>query len=202
MSGKDAGFDLEGVEVALKKDALFFAARFLENKINQDPSDYTGATCACRFCGQEARFAGQRPKQFTTVVGDIMVKTRAYYFCPECGQGFCPKDYTLGLVNSSLSPGVTRMVSLVASEGPFMEGAMLLHELAALDVSEKCVERTARKIGAAIIRDEAAVVNEKRNHSTTVYVGVDGTGIPMRPDELSGREGKQPDGSAKTRCLL
>lgn len=91
------------------------------------------------------------------------------------------------------------MVSLVASEGSFMEGAMLLHELAALDVSEKCVERTARKIGAAIIQDEATIVNEKQNRSTTVYVGVDGTGIPMRPDELSGRDGKQPDGSAKTR---
>ena len=91
------------------------------------------------------------------------------------------------------------MVSLVASEGPFMEGTMLLHELAALDVSEKCVERTARRIGAAIIQDEATVVNEKQNRSTTVYVGVDGTGIPMRSDELSGRDGKQPDGSAKTR---
>ena len=132
-------------------------------------------------------------------MGDILVTVRAYYFCSDCRQGFCPKDYTLGLAESSLSPGVTRMVSLVASEGPFMEGAMLLHELAALDVSEKCVERTARKIGAAIIQDEATVVNEKQNRSTTVYVGVDGTGIPMRSDELSGRDGKQPDGSAKTR---
>jgi hypothetical protein len=28
---------------------------------------------------------------------------------------------------------------------------------------------------------------------------VDGTGVPMVPDELEGRQGKQPDGSAKTR---
>lgn len=133
------------------------------------------------------------------MVGDITITARAYYFCSGCDRGFCPKDYNLGLVSSSLSPGVTRMVSLVASEGSFMEGAVLLHELAALDVSEKCVERTARKIGSAIIQDEATIVTEKQNRSTTVYVGVDGTGIPMRPDELSGRDGKQPDGSAKTR---
>jgi hypothetical protein len=31
------------------------------------------------------------------------------------------------------------------------------------------------------------------------YVSYDGTGVPMRPVELRGRKGKQPDGSAKTR---
>ena len=175
------------------------AARFLEDKINQDTSDRTGATRACIFCGQEARYVEQRPKQFTTVLGDITITTRAYYFCSDCNRGFCPKDYSLGLAESSLSPGVARMVSLVASEGSFMEGAMLLHELAALNVSAKCVERTAKKIGEAIIQDEATVVTETKNSSTTVYIGVDGTGIPMRPDELSGRKGKQQDGSAKTR---
>jgi hypothetical protein len=32
-----------------------------------------------------------------------------------------------------------------------------------------------------------------------MYLGMDGTGLPMRTSELEGREGKQPDGSAKTR---
>jgi len=31
------------------------------------------------------------------------------------------------------------------------------------------------------------------------YVSVDGTGVPMTPEELEGRTGKQEDGSAKTR---
>ena len=30
-------------------------------------------------------------------------------------------------------------------------------------------------------------------------VGMDGTGVPVRPAEVEGRRGKQPDGSAKTR---
>ena len=34
---------------------------------------------------------------------------------------------------------------------------------------------------------------------STLYLGLDGTGIPMRAAELAGRPGKQPDGSAKTR---
>ena len=32
-----------------------------------------------------------------------------------------------------------------------------------------------------------------------MYLGMDGTGVPMRLSELEGRAGKQPDGSAKTR---
>ena len=33
----------------------------------------------------------------------------------------------------------------------------------------------------------------------TLYLGMDGTGVPMRAAELAGRAGKQPDGLAKTR---
>jgi hypothetical protein len=33
----------------------------------------------------------------------------------------------------------------------------------------------------------------------TLYLGLDGTGVPMRPEDLVGHPGKQPDGSAKTR---
>ena len=33
----------------------------------------------------------------------------------------------------------------------------------------------------------------------TMYLGLDGTGVPVRPAEVEGRRGKQPDGSAKTR---
>src|SRR5208337_625873 len=33
----------------------------------------------------------------------------------------------------------------------------------------------------------------------TLYLGMDGDGIPMRSRELAGRAGQQPDGSAKTR---
>lgn len=33
----------------------------------------------------------------------------------------------------------------------------------------------------------------------TMDLGVDGTGVPVRKSETAGRDGKQPDGSAKTR---
>jgi len=33
----------------------------------------------------------------------------------------------------------------------------------------------------------------------TMYLGMDGTGVPMRSSEAANRAGKQADGSAKTR---
>ena len=33
-----------------------------------------------------------------------------------------------------------------------------------------------------------------------MFVSADGTGVPMRKEELAGRAGKQPDGTAKTRA--
>jgi len=34
-----------------------------------------------------------------------------------------------------------------------------------------------------------------------LYLSADATGVPMRPEELEGRAGKQPDGTAKTARL-
>jgi hypothetical protein len=186
------------MEITIKKEALNIAARFLEKMLNTDTSDYAGSAVTCISCGKKARYVSHHSKTFTLILGNISLN-RAYYYCQTCGHGWCPKDYALGFGDSSLSPGVTRMVSLVASAESFLEGSKLLSELAAINVSGKCVERTAKKIGSAIATDEIVHVEEKPNPRNTMYVGVDGTGIPIRPSELIDRPGKQPNGTAKTR---
>jgi len=186
------------MEGLIKKEVLRVAARFLEKMLNADVSDDASAKLTCIFCSKDARYVSRHPKTFTTILGDITLN-RDYYYCSSCGHGWCPKDYALGFDDSSLSPGVTRMIGLVASAGSFLEGSKLLSALAVVNVSEKCVERMAKTIGAAIEYDDVAHVEVKQNPSDTMYVGVDGTGIPMRKDELLDRAGKQADGSAKTR---
>lgn len=192
------GLDLENLETETRKIALRTAAKFIEDKLNNDHSDYTGERIPCIFCGGEARHVERRSKTFTTTLGDITL-VRSYYHCPSCGNGWCPRDRALGFGNSSLSPGVTRMVALVASAESFLEGSNLLSELAGVFVGPKSIERTAKKLGSAIAADEIAYVEEKPNSSDTMYAGVDGTGIPMRKNEVAGRSGKQTDGSSKTR---
>jgi hypothetical protein len=100
---------------------------------------------------------------------------------------------------TSLSPGVTRMVGLTASMVSFEESNELMRELAGVAVGAKRIERVAEALGREIAHDEQAVVEPSPPSAPTLYLGMDGTGVPMRASELEGREGKQPDGSAKTR---
>jgi len=49
------------------------------------------------------------------------------------------------------------------------------------------------------LHPEKNIVKDGIPRSKTMYIGIDGTGCPVRKEETEGRKGKQPDGSAKTR---
>jgi hypothetical protein len=178
---------------------LALAARCLADHLNADASDYAGASLPCP-CGQPARYAGRHAKTFTTALGPLTL-TRAYYHCAACAQGFCPRDHALGLADHSLSPAVTRMVGTAAALSSFAESSELLGVLAGLPVSTKQVERTAEALGREIAEDERqqVVPGPAAELPPTLYLGLDGTGVPMRKTEVEHRPGKQADGSAKTR---
>ena len=170
----------------------------MAQRLNADTTDHVGPTVPCPQCGQPARYAGRRPKTFQSVLGDLSL-TRAAYHCPVCEAGVCPRDAALGVDGTSLSPAVTRMIGVVGAMVSFAEGHDLLHELAGVDVPTTHVERAAEALGREIAADEHRVIAPDPPSAPTMYLGVDGTGIPMRTAELTGRAGKQPDGSAKTR---
>jgi hypothetical protein len=193
-------WDFEAVEVAVRRKAMRVAARAVEQRFNADTSDHTSPTLPCA-CGEPARYAGRRSKKFESVLGELRLE-RAYYHCQRCEAGFCPRDRALGLEGGSLSPGVLRMVGMVGAMVSFEEGHELLHELAGVDVPTKHVERAAEALGREIAEDEKLVVEPPRANeelAPTLYLGMDGTGVPVRKEELVDRPGKQPDGSAKTR---
>ena len=198
--GAADGLDFEAVETAARREALRVAACAVERRINADPSDHVGATAPCA-CGQPARYAGRRPKTFTSVLGPLTL-ARAYYHCEPCEAGFCPRDRALGLEGGSLSPGVLRMVGLVGALVSFEEGHELLHAVGGVDVPTKHVERAAERLGREIAADEQQAVEPPAPSepvAPTLYLGMDGTGVPMRKEALAGRAGKQADGTAKTR---
>ena len=193
-------WDLEAIETAARRDALRVAARAIEQRFNADTSDQVGPTLACE-CGGLARYVERRSKTFNSVLGRLRFE-RAYYHCVACEAGFCPRDRALGLEGAALSPGVLRMIGRVGAMVSFEEGHQLLGELAGVDVPAKQVERAAEALGREIAQDEKKVVEPLPAHepvSPTLYLGMDGTGVPVRKEELVGRPGKQPDGSAKTR---
>jgi len=176
------------------------AARAVERRLNADTTDDAGPTVPCA-CGHSARYAGRRAKTFESVLGALTL-ARAYYYCTPCGAGFCPRDRALGVEGASLSPGVLRLVGRVGAMVSFEEGHALLRDLAGVEVPTKHVERAAEALGREIAEDEQRVVEPPvptEPLAPTLYLGMDGTGVPVRKAELVDRPGKQPDGSAKTR---
>lgn len=182
----------------MRRRALGFAARLVEGLLNADRGDRAGPRLPCAACGGFAAYAGRRPKTVTTVLGPMRLE-RAYYHCPTCNAGRHPRDRTLGIERSALSPGVVRMTGLAAARASFAETGALLHELAGLNVGAKQAERTAEALGREVADDERNVVEAEPGRAPTMYLGMDGTGVPVRREEVAGRPGKQADGTAKTR---
>jgi len=183
--------------MAARRQALRLAARALQQRLNADTRDHVGAELPCP-CGGSAQYHGRHGKTFESALGPLHLE-RAYYHCEQCQSGFCPRDRALGLESFSLTPGVLRMTGSAAALVSFEESSGLLHELAGVEVSAKQAERAAEALGAEIAVDEHQQVEEMGEGAPTMYLGMDGTGVPMRAQEVADRAGKQADGSAKTR---
>ena len=104
--------DFEAAETAVRTAVLAVAARFVAERLNADHSDRHAAGLPCR-CGHTARYAGRRAKTIRTALGAMTIE-RAYYHCASCRTGFCPRDRTLGIDETTLSPAATRMTAAAA----------------------------------------------------------------------------------------
>lgn len=200
MSPGAAGqLDLEAIETATRRYALQLAGQAVQRRLNADRSDYSGPHRSCA-CGGQARYRGRFAKTFRSVLGPLTLR-RAYYRCAACGTGCFPRDEALGLTQDSLSPAVLRMAGAAAALVSFAQASWLLDELAAVRLSAKSVERAAEALGQDIDSAESgtAAFPSEPPPATTMYLGLDGTGVPMRKSETADRPGKQADGSGRTR---
>jgi len=171
-----------------------------------DPG-YRGLRIPCGR-GHEAVFVSYRGKVVDTVLGPVTL-TRAWYHCAGCGHGLAPRDAELGAAGASLSPGLAAMTDRAAAAVPFGQAASLLEDLAGVGLTAKRVERAAEASGAALaaaVRDRAALITARKlvplppcPLPDKLYAVIDGTGIPVTSKETAGREGKGPDGRARTR---
>lgn len=80
---KTGQLDLEAIEMATRSAAHQIGASVLSRLLSL--SEPVPSQVACR-CGHPARYHDTRPKQLTTVVGDVCFQ-RAYYVCSRCHQG-------------------------------------------------------------------------------------------------------------------
>ena len=124
---------------------------------------------------------------------------RDYYYHEGKKQGHYPADAALGL-EVGYTPALSRLLCLEgADETSYQKAQTHLLETGGIEVSARQVQRVVQRVGAGA---QAWQMREAKPGGQTVpilYVSADGTGVPMRQEELEGRAGKQEDGGAKTR---
>jgi hypothetical protein len=195
------------VERALRAAALGGAAKVLEALLENVGVGRRKKPVVCS-CKTVMRSIGVRAKRIQTLSGWIRF-ARSAYVCPRCGKTRYPGDEELDVVDTCRSPGLRRQVARLGAKETFQEVATDMAQLADIRLCRKDAERVAEGEGRHMqtwmaqerqaLRWQEPPPPETPKTIETLYIELDGTGVPMVPGELEGRKGKQPDGTAKTR---
>lgn len=143
--------------------------------------------------GAKQRFVDRRHLEITGLFGPMHI-WRDYYL--EGQHGFCPSDWALGL-EGAYTPALSRMMLRAASKSSYQDASDDLFEYACVKICDRQIQRLVQSVAPAV--GPWLETLEEHESVPILYISGDGTGVPMRKEELEGRQGKQPDGSAKTR---
>jgi hypothetical protein len=205
------GVDLGAWEIAMRMAVLSVGAKMLGDLLEGTGAGRRDEPVVCR-CGARMESRGLRTKELLTILGRVRY-SRSMFLCPACGRTRYPGDEELDVVDTMFSPALRRIMARMGSKSTFKEASEDIRVCAEVAVNAKAVERVAEAVGedmerwytreqgeAVRRRDEhRAAADEKTIPIPTLYIEMDGTGVPMTPWALKGRKGKQPDGSARTR---
>ncbi len=192
--------DLESTEFYIRSSMQGLGCIVLEEILNSDNGGYQGRIISDNKT--DAEFKGYRDKKLQTVLGEVFVK-RAYYYDKKSKEGYCPKDRELDIVGTLFSPGLRRMMAKVGAFRPFGLGQNDIKEMAGISVTSKEIERMSCQLGEQV--DVFYAKEEPLDNvipfppKATMYICMDGTGVPVVKTEATGRQGKGEDGIAKTR---
>jgi hypothetical protein len=125
--------------------------------------------------------------------------SRAYWYHPGQGQGHYPADDALGL-EVSYTPALAKLLCLEgAEEQTYLKAERHLAQTGGISVSARQIQRVVQRVGSVAQAWQERPAHPGKCDAPIMYVSADGTGVPMVPQELKGRRGKQADGTAKTR---
>lgn len=177
------------VRTAIFKPAAALVGLLLQQAIDRLDEAYIPRPGEC--------FKGRQTLQVQCLFGWVRVQ-RDYYYHPGRRAGHCPADAGLGL-EGAYTPALARLMCLEgADESGFEKAERHLAETGGIPVSARQIQRLVQRVGAAAQQWQQREAVPGTTEAEVLYISADGTGIPMRPEALVGRRGKQPDGSAKT----
>lgn len=199
--------DFEAWETLMLQAARQGGAGVLGSLLSQWQEHAPRAVVLCD-CGHRMNSRGRRSKALLTTLGAVPF-ARSFYQCEQCRQGRFPDDERLDIIKTTYSPGVRRLMARAGSQTQFEQAAEDLLCYAGLKIEPREIERVAEEVGRQVeewlgeqqeqLLRPSVPLSPKRKTGPNFYVSFDGTGVPVRKDELVGRRGKQEDGSARTR---
>jgi hypothetical protein len=179
----------------LVRTALFQSASALVGVLLQQAADRSDAAYQPKP-GQQRK--GRETLSVQCLFGSFTLE-RDYYYHPGKQQGHYPADAALGL-EVGYTPALARLICLEGADEPGYEKAQRhLAETGGIQVSARQIQRVVQRIGQDAQAWQEREAQPGPGAAPILYVSGDGTGVPMRRQELAGRKGKQPDGTAKTR---
>ena len=149
------------------------------------------------------RYKGRAAVPVDCIFGAFRLE-RDYYYHGGKQQGHYPADAALGLEGGA-TPALARLVCFEGADAAsYPKAEEHLRDTGGINISARQVQRLVQSVGPAAQHwqeREALVPLPGSKAAPIMYVSGDASGVPMRKEELEGRAGKQPDGSAKTRMV-
>jgi len=177
------------IRTAIFKPAAALVGLLLQQAIDRLDEAYTPRPGEC--------FKGRQSLQVQGLFGWVEVQ-RDYYYHPGRRTGHFPADAGLGL-EGAYTPALARLMCLEGADEPgFDKAERHLAETGGIPVSARQIQRLVQQVGAAAQQWQQREAVPGTTEAEVLYISADGTGVPMRPEALVGRRGRQPDGSAKT----
>jgi hypothetical protein len=182
------------VEVLIRT-AIFKPANQLVGFLLQEAADRVDATYQPKP-GEQRK--GRVGLQVQCLFG-IFAIGRDYYYHPGKQLGHYPADAALGL-EGAYSPALARLIcSEGADQSSYQQAQEHLRDTGGIEVSARQIQRLVQRVGIEAQAWQGRSAVPGCCEAPILYVSADATGVPMRKEELAGRAGKQPDGTAKTR---
>ena len=124
---------------------------------------------------------------------------RDYYHHAGKHTGHYPADAALGL-EGGYTPALAKLICLEGADEPtYLKAERHLEQTGGIAVSARQIQRVVQRVGEDAQKWQEREAQPGACDAPILYVSGDGTGVPMVPEELKGRRGKQADGKAKTR---
>ena len=141
------------------------------------------------------KLLSKQKRSVQTIFGSIEITRNGYYNAKTKSSRY-PLDEAIELMDG-FTPSAAKLVCRASAREPFKTASEDIEAYTGIHIESRRFQRLVQRLGP-VVNDALAAEPVSGKKVPVMYISGDGTGVPLRPEELKGRKGKQADGSAKT----